>query len=241
MSVFACADLHGRYDLFKEIQNFLAADDKLYVIGDVFDRGPGGWAIYKAIKEDDRITLLMGNHEMLAAKGLVDRMTHPPLGNWDYSLWVDYNGGHPTFDAIYAEYNDGNFSSLIEELNELPIMAEYVNKDDIHITMVHSGYVSMWKEDCVWDRKRYLDPKWTGAENELIVHGHTPIELLINDFKKYHLFSQECKKYTDGAFWYCDNHKVCLDTAAFWYGTTVVLDLDTFDEHIFEGEKNLNG
>ena len=35
MGVFACSDLHGRYDLFKMIQDFLKEDDQLFVIGDV--------------------------------------------------------------------------------------------------------------------------------------------------------------------------------------------------------------
>ena len=39
--------------------------------------------------------------------------------------------------------------------------------------------------------------------------------------------------YENGAFWYCNNHKVNIDTGAYASGSIVLLDLDTFDEHIF--------
>lgn len=37
---FACADLHGQYNLYKQIKNFLKEDDKVYFLGDATDRGP---------------------------------------------------------------------------------------------------------------------------------------------------------------------------------------------------------
>lgn len=238
MSTYACSDLHGRFDLFKFIQDFLQPNDKLYIIGDVFDRGPDGWEIYKAIKEDPRITLLMGNHEKLAARGLIDRMVRPPLGDWEYSLWVDYNGGYPTFDAICAEYPNEKFHELIIELNSLPYSAKYINQDGIVITLVHSGSMSVRDEDKIWDREHLNETKWKGKDYEMIVHGHTPIELIIDDWRKSgNPLLQDVKDYEEGsALWYCDNHKVCLDTGACWTGKIVVLNLDTFDEHIFEGE-----
>ena len=237
MSTYACSDLHGRFDLFKSIQNFLQPEDKLYIIGDVFDRGPDGWKIYKAIKEDPRIILLMGNHEKLAARGLIDRMVHPPLGDWEYSLWVDQNGGYTTFEDICKDYPNEKFRELIIELNSLPYSAKYINQDGIEITMVHSGSMSVWDEDKIWDRKHLNETKWKGTDYEMIVHGHTPIELIIDDWwKSGNPLLQEVKDYEVGsALWYCDNHKVCLDTGAYWTGVIVVLDLDTFDEHIFEG------
>ena len=238
MSTYACSDLHGRFDLFKSIQDFLQPNDKLYIIGDVFDRGPDGWEIYKAIKEDPRIILLMGNHEMLAAKGLADRMAYPPMGDDDYELWVDWNGGYPTFDAICAEYPNENFQELIIELYNIPYSAKYINQDGIVITLVHSGSVSVWNEDKIWNREHLNETKWKGKNYEMIVHGHTPIKLIIDDWRKSgNPLLQDAKDYEEGsALWYCDNHKVCLDTGACWTGKIVVLDLDTFDEHIFEGE-----
>lgn len=254
MRTFACSDLHGRYDLFKQIQDFLEYDDRLFIIGDIFDRGPDGWKIYQAIKTDPRINLLAGNHELLAAYGLAEWLKYG-CGGYDFTIWVDYNGGYYTFKSILNDLGIPSFydfansaqnsaiTKLINDLKNLPIKWEYINKDDIHIHLVHSGkWESIITDDCLWDRTHLNKVTWIGAKNELIVHGHTPIELMIKDFKKKDIFNQEIKEYKDGAFWYCNDdegqpHKVNLDTAARWSGQTVVLDLNTFDEYIFEGEK----
>ena len=34
MSVFACSDLHGMFNLYKQIKNFLKPEDKVYCLGD---------------------------------------------------------------------------------------------------------------------------------------------------------------------------------------------------------------
>ena len=39
-----------------------------------------------------------------------------------------------------------------------------------------------------------------------------------------------------GAYWYCNNHKVCLDTGAYWTDTAILFDLDDFTEYIIQGE-----
>jgi hypothetical protein len=151
---------------------------------------------------------------------------------------VNYNGGYSTFDAICAEYPNENFHELVTELYNLPYSAKYVNQNGIVITLVHSGSISVRNEDKVWDRKHLNETKWKGKDYEMIIHGHTPIELIIYDWRKSGSpLLQDAKDYEEGsALWYCGNHKVCLDTGAYWTGKIVVLDLDTFDEHIFEGE-----
>ena len=239
MSVFACSDLHGRYDLFKMIQDFLKEDDTLYVIGDVFDRGPDGWRIYKEIKKDSRIILLCGNHEYMAERGLREWLINGRLGFEDWALWTQYNGGQVTFDTIFYEFGGktSELNNLIQELADLPTGIEYTNKDGIKIFLVHSGCSDFWKEDRVWDRRNLHRTHWHGADNELIVHGHTPIPLMLEDWQKNNICQNEIDEYEGGALWWCENHKICLDVGAVWTNMIVVLDLDTFDEHIFSIEK----
>ena len=78
-------------------------------------------------------------------------------------------------------------------------------------------------------------------DNELVVHGHTPIPFLIKDINEFcEFFEGSAENYIwedwdGGALWYCNNHKICIDCGAAWYDCCVLLDLDTLDEHIFQG------
>lgn len=233
--VLACSDLHGRLDLFHQIQSFLNKDDTLYILGDVIDRGPDGWKLFKEVMKDSRCKLLKGNHEDMCFKA----MTDVRYGNYQDNIPVWFNnGGDITFDQILADENGFNIYPL---MGSLITQTEYINKDNIKIILNHSGF---YQDECLslghdllWDRKQYkvdFAKGWRGPEDMIVVHGHTPISLMIKDMQKTAWFYQkEEPKYDGGAFWYADNHKVNLDTGACWTGFTVVLDLDTFDEHIF--------
>ena len=60
----------------------------------------------------------------------------------------------------------------------------------------------------------------------ICVHGHTPIP--------YFFAGENIDiEIEPGALWYCHDHKVCIDNAAFATDCTCLFDLDTFDEHIF--------
>lgn len=238
MAVFACSDLHGRLDLFKQMCNSLGENDILYVIGDIFDRGPHGWEIYKMIKEDPRITLMCGNHEYMAANGLEEWFVNG-MGFEAWNLWTYYNGGQVTFDAILSDIGCGEIPTLVKELNELPVICHYTNTNGVRITLVHSGCISNWKEDCVWDRRNLHQTIWRGTNDEMIIHGHTPIDLMIEDWETNNLFKKDIEAYKEdpgGALYWCSNHKICLDTGAVWTNYAVMLNLDTFDEHIFTTE-----
>ena len=120
--------------------------------------------------------------------------------------------------------------------------------DNINIILNHSGYYNnnkfTWNDELFWDRTQYkvdFAKGWRGPEDIVVVHGHTPIPLMVEDMQETAWFYQkEEPTYDGGAFWYADNHKVNLDIGACWTGVAVMLDLDTFDEHIFQGEP-LNG
>lgn len=231
MSVYAVADLHGQLELWKAIERFLKPEDKIYVLGDCGDRGPQPWETIKAVFTNPQVEYLLGNHELMLTAAMSEWLMDEQLAS-DYYLLCS-NGGLGTFDGWL---NDGAKTNWCHELSLLPSIATYINKDGIIISMSHSGkYISTsddsytWK-DLVWDREHFNEP-WCGAENEVVVHGHTPIP---------HLAKKISRKVPEepGAFWYCDNHKICLDNASFSTGFATVLDLDTFDEHVFVLDKS---
>ena len=56
-------------------------------------------------------------------------------------------------------------------------------------------------------------------------------EKMFNSIKKisqYHDFSDVNK---NGALWYCNNHKVNIDCGTVFTGKSVLLNLDTWEEH----------
>ena len=111
------------------------------------------------------------------------------------------------------------------------------NKNGVNIWLSHAGFSPVFFEDgemtvaddydLIWDRYHFTDPWPVGCEQTLIVHGHTPIPNLM---RRLNIDSAE---WEPGAFWYCKNHKVCIDNGAFATGHCCLFDLDTFDEHIF--------
>lgn len=62
---YVCSDLHGFDDKYKKIINMLNEDDKLYIIGDVIDRGNNGIKILLDIMSRKNVFMTKGNHEYL--------------------------------------------------------------------------------------------------------------------------------------------------------------------------------
>ena len=232
MAVYACSDLHGNWELWTEIKNFLKPDDTLYFLGDAADRGDSGWAILKEALADSRIIYIAGNHDIM----LADRIGHPHnpfCANLHHS-----NGGGPTWEA--AE-NDPEANDIKIKIRNLPKYAIYENVDGLKIFMSHSGSVNIDNdEDLLWDRSEYITSK-NYTDYDVIVHGHTTIPHLIEDLENIHMFYfQEpeaqlfkCPEWEGGAYWY-HGYRCDIDCYTIKTKQTVLLNLDTFDEEIFE-------
>lgn len=63
---YVCADIHGRWDKYQAMLEDLnlGEDDKLYILGDVIDRGEDGIRILQDIMGRENISLFIGNHEL---------------------------------------------------------------------------------------------------------------------------------------------------------------------------------
>lgn len=229
MSVYAVGDLHGMLDLYKQIKAFLKPEDKVYCLGDCGDRGPQPWETIKAIATDPQFIYIKGNHEDM----LVNAMDEYLNGHSGDSLYLlARNGGLRTFNDWVA---DGAKPIWQNYLKNLPIHLRYRNSQGYNIELSHAGFTpgTFPKDnDLIWDRDHFYDDPL--IYNTISVHGHTPIQLMIEgcpDLIKW--FGADEDSYESGAFWYCKAHKVNIDTGAYATGQIVLLDLDTFDEHIF--------
>lgn len=232
MSTWAFSDIHGNRKLFDEIKNFIKEDDTVYFLGDACDRGPDGWEIIKEILADERFIYLKGNHEDMLVKAYLECCKNK--GNKNLDLWF-WNGGQPTMDKMLIE-EASILDKIVTEIRSLPLTAAYRNKNGELIHMSHAGWSmgleTPTSEEWIWDRTHFLDADWFGPDNAIVIHGHTPIPHLVEELSFFYeeLAGEELEP---GALWYCGGHKVCIDCGAHFTNTTVLLNLDTFDEEIF--------
>lgn len=259
MAIYAWADLHGRLDIFEKGLEFLTPEDTVYFLGDAADRGPNGWTIIKRILNDSRFHYLKGNHEDLLVKAIGNikpEELSESVFYWDgdMDLWF-YNGGGPTYNAIAMDESltPGQKAYIIHQLKELPFAAEYINKKRQQVQLSHAGYDDFYRgneEQFIWDRNHLMFyDSWNGGNNEIIVHGHTPIELMVKEQQRNAEWLTE-KHMREGvlgdhfvepqpwdghsAYWYAKNHKVNIDTGAVWNNVSVLLNLDTWEETYIE-------
>ncbi len=246
MSVFACADLHGCKWAWDAIKDFLKPEDKLYFLGDAADRGPDGWVIMKELLADPRVTYIKGNHEdlMIKAVGKCNPTTfHPNDFFWDkyIELWFA-NGGSATYESFRA---DPDRFKVIEQVKNLPFVAAYHNTSNETVYLLHAGcnandIDNLTERNAIWDRTHYMLNDWDGRPNEVIVHGHTPIPIMVEDQDKIATAFSNSYQHTDiiepGAYWYAKGHKVNIDCGAVFTGVMVMINLDTWDEEIFYQE-----
>lgn len=246
MSTYAVSDLHGCYNFYKQIKNFIKPEDVVYCLGDCGDRGPLGWETIKAVAKDSQIICLKGNHEDMLVKAMRDYLDD--YVNSKNTLLLAQNGGMSTLNGWWID--DPNWhKSWMKYIDALPEFATYENSQGHRILLSHAGFTPYeglpepmvknelfenkhWAEKLLWDRNHFLD-EWDECEyykNTIIIHGHTPTPYLAEDLALEEL--------EPGALWYCDNHKCCIDSGACFTGICTLLNLDTFEEHIFEEVKN---
>ena len=248
MSVYALADLHGRLDLLIEGLQYLGPEDEIYFLGDAADRGPHGWECIQYILSDKRFTYIKGNHEDLLCKAFGDNIK-PEKFNEDSFMWNSkmnlwfWKGGEVTFNAII---DDTTISAeekieIINELKRLPFCKIYNNEQGQRVLLSHAGcdnfnVADRWGEDeFLWDRNHLMFyDTWYGKDDEIIVHGHTPINYMVKEQQSY---AKNFNKYPpdwngQGAYWYSENHKCNIDTGAVWSNNTVLLNLDTWEETV---------
>ena len=232
MATYAIADLHGQYDLWSQVKNFLKPDDRLFILGDCGDRGPDGWKIIKEALRDPRVKYIRGNHDQM----LLDAWKT----EWrDTYIWF-CNGGYETFESILA---DADAEIYLQELNRTLYSYEYRNKNYDTILLSHAGYTIyeydaqpdinelLWGRDHIFSRCDWWDHT---NPSVYVVHGHTGVVSSV--FKRRSIdFPTDTKiNESNTVCRYADGHKICIDGRSFMSGKIAILDLDTLKEIVFE-------
>lgn len=223
---YCFTDLHGHYNLWKQIKDYADSTDKLFFLGDAIDRGPDGIKIMQELLKDERVIYLKGNHE-----DFLTRYTSPGA----LSLWTSLNnGGQPTYKEM-LQLSQEERNILIQQIKKLPRHFTYVNKKGQSIFLSHAGATpdayQCYKyclDDLIWDRSHFCEP-WPPEEEfkeTYVVHGHTPTPYVNYYIGNPISLNEDLKKEDIKVLRYAKGHKICLDLATDYTKKAVLYDLD---------------
>lgn len=188
MAHYVMADLHGEGKRFHEMLNRISFSDtdRLYIFGDVVDRGPDGIALLREIMGMANVTLLLGNHEYMMLQYFAPEATEV-----DYRRW-NKNGNAPTL-AGYRQLRDGQQQEILEFLKNRPTHVE-LEIEGKRFYLIH-GFPGENIHDEVWNRP-VLDTPNPLADCQLIV-GHTPVLEFIQPESEQEKYAQELESKGD--------------------------------------------
>ena len=239
---YAISDLHGCYEFWDWIKDYIDDTDTIFFLGDAIDRGDKGIKLMTDLLLDTRVTYLLGNHEEFlrnAIEGILE-------GHFDgQSVWMS-NGGYPTYIEL-LDYSTAHLEWLLHKINRMQKYIRYINKNGQVIHLTHSGFDINYPEEVIsnlinyeipqssylWNREHFYK-KWDAAkDNEYMVHGHTTVGYLLKKFNKP-FNSNELE-----TVFYCDNHKIDIDLGCYYSNRCALFDLDTFETIYFIQKETL--
>ena len=190
--IYACSDLHGRYDRWTALLDELALrpGDTLYVLGDVIDRGPDGCKILLDMMGRSNVLPILGNHEFIAAICLpwllreVTDLSLAELDNTQLAALQDWirNGGGPTIRSL-KELSRTQREDILDYLRDMEVYAE-AEAGGREFVLSHAGldHFAPGKPledyelaDFLFCRSKLHETFWP---DRYLVYGHTPTRLL---------------------------------------------------------------
>ena len=150
MAVYAVSDIHGHYDLFLRglVEISFTAQDYLWCLGDMIDKGPDGIRILQHIMKHDNMDLLIGNHEFMLLNS-VDEHGKKVCNGKDAHLWLDVNGGWSTFYR-YKELHAEERIGLLDWLKQRYVV-RMVEIEGQTYCLTHSFYNHRCEDKCYCD------------------------------------------------------------------------------------------
>ena len=192
MSTYITSDIHGRFDLYKKMLEKirLKKDDKLFILGDVIDRGPQSIDILLDIMTRDNIYLLKGNHEQMMSEAL-DGIT--------CSLYDWRNNGGATTEEQFFKLDSAKQESIKAFLKELPLFAIEGNNILVHAGIIKEKMVGDIEEclrnhtedELLWTREQFIFRPTGLPEGYTVWFGHTPTSTIRGSDKRCTIWSDE--------------------------------------------------
>lgn len=189
--IYAIGDIHGRYDLLRELLKRVEAHSRtlpepenfhLVLLGDLVDRGPDSAEILRYLVELDRniagLVVLLGNHEEVMLR-VYDGDT-ALLRSWlriggietlrSFGLEPPPRDGNPV--AFLEAMRRAIPRHLMDWMRKLPVTARSGDYFFVHAG-VRPGVPlkRQTRTDMIWIREEFL--QFRGEHGATIVHGHS--------------------------------------------------------------------
>ena len=172
MATYLCSDLHGEYELFCGLLDRIrfSAADKLYIGGDVIDKGKASLRLVDLIMRAGNIYAIQGNHEHYFI---------------DYVNYCCHNAGDDDemlLKSIGEYFPESDFAIDFEMVEYISCLPFYIEKEDF--ILVHAGLEldesgaplplpRVRKETLLFDRK-FKEDSVVVRSGKTVCFGHTP-------------------------------------------------------------------
>ena len=189
MSIYACSDIHGQYDLYRKMLEDIhfSDEDTLYVLGDMIDRGPKSMEVILDVMSRKNVIALLGNHELLMYNHLAWK------NNAFRDTWLyPQNGGEDNEKAFLA-LSAQDQERVLDYVKNLPLQIE-VQVGGKPFLLSHSFFVLeegtvYWKDmpddvvfDTVWcspwRENEYVPLQFYMSDQHIHVIGHVPVHMI---------------------------------------------------------------
>lgn len=177
MSKYVMSDIHGCYNEFVQMLDLIKfnKDDELYVLGDIFDRGPEPLKILDYIAGHENINLIKGNHEKIFEEA---------FETGDYSLWY-YNGGQVTHEQLMKCGLDKE-QQVYNYIKSLPFIKVIDKFILVHAGLSHYSdyleideFIRQDEQTCLWTRDNIgYEEKY---RDYTVICGHTPVQSILKN------------------------------------------------------------
>ncbi|MCR5295036.1 MAG: fructose-bisphosphatase class III [Lachnospiraceae bacterium] len=171
MGTYVISDIHGRLDLFVRMLEKIqfSENDRLYVLGDVADRGPDGVDLYLMLMMMDNVTFLLGNHDLMFIRAArkAAQMCYSPkaLKSEEFGLWI-MNGGSSTWNK-YIRLPKATRTAILHYIREAYLVIPSLAVGGHYFYLCHATHAERpvlsplrWKdsskeevEHVVWERQ----------------------------------------------------------------------------------------
>ena len=171
--IYIMSDIHGQYQryiaMIEKIE--LKDEDRLYILGDVIDRGPQSLEILFDIMERDNVFMFLGNHEhmMLTYLEGLDRES------WFYGV----NGGRITYEKFLKQDKDTRMKILDYLYDKTIIKEDLILGDKRYILSHTSGLIErkdMFTREYKDDLMHIQDIVWNMSADSVFNIKNLPMQ-----------------------------------------------------------------